>query len=78
MHTQVLGWLLDACTTEVFSTTLPQRLRFLADWPLASLAAHWLAGCAFMALAALLVTELRRVLHPDVLRCVLQFIGQWR
>ena len=26
---QVLGWLLDACTTETFNTTLPQRLQFL-------------------------------------------------
>ena len=73
------GWLVLALTTNTSrrtphrSTPHPHHPSILppphpADWPLVALSAHWLAGCAFVALAGLLVTELRRVLHPDVLR----------
>jgi hypothetical protein len=48
-----------------------ERVNFLIEWPLVSLSAHWLCGFSFMALAMLLATELRRVLHPDVLRGLL-------
>lgn len=46
-------------------------MTFLLDWPFVSICAHWLCGFTFMALAGLLATELRRLLHPDVLRTLL-------
>lgn len=65
------SFLLPLSSLPALAPSNRDRLAFFLDWPFVSLSAHWLCGFSFMALAGLLATELRRVLHPDVMRGLL-------